>query len=73
MTNKNRENIIKVYQTHILKLEKEQDKLFRNACKDLKIQSSSPKSDILFDVLYNNTHTPKQTVEHIWGGKDVGV
>lgn len=66
MDNKLKIKLIKIYQVGVQDLEKAQDKLFKKACKHLKIQRHSKQGEVLFDALYNAFWTPSQAVEHIW-------
>lgn len=62
-----RTNTVKKFQRQIQELEDKQDKLFKQACKELKIpHNKEPEATILFDVLYNKTWTPAQVVKRLW-------
>lgn len=68
--------ILKIYRDRIGSLEVEQDRLFKAACKQLKIKPDSTQGIYLFDFLYNglsslyNVKSIAQLEKVLWPAKD---
>lgn len=59
--------LMRLWKRRIGDLEKEQQRLFKLACKQLRIQEyEQPRSNLLYDVLFNNCSTPAKVARQLW-------